>query len=73
MKKQMTFEVEKLVSGLSLIFSKNNSQELSRITHCIDCDKKISTARRWQTNCQRCQRCAMRFYRKELKRAKNEV
>lgn len=41
--------------------------EPSRITHCVDCGRGISKARRWQSDCQRCSRCQRSYARKQVK------
>lgn len=58
---------KKLLSAFIASVAGQENQGLSRITHCIDCHRKISTARRWQNNCQRCRRCSIRFEKRKLK------
>ncbi|MBF0752223.1 MULTISPECIES: hypothetical protein [unclassified Pasteurella] len=42
--------------------------EPTRITHCVDCGRAISKARRWRSDCQRCGRCHRSYVRKQAKR-----
>ncbi|MDA5623544.1 hypothetical protein NM948_08340 [Pasteurella multocida] len=61
-------QTKKILSNLlAASAARQETQELSRITRCIDCDRKIPPELR-QCNYQRCRRCSIRFEKQKLKK-----
>lgn len=61
-----TLNIKKAIRALSMS-TKLNTQGKSRITHCIDCNKKIPEYRLYQTDCKRCTKCQANFDKRKYK------
>lgn len=52
---------KKVIAALVAAASAGQQETLSRITHCVDCNEKISKSMRYRQGNKRCRQCHYRF------------
>lgn len=58
---------KKVIAALVAAASAGQQETLSRITHCVDCNEKISKSMRYRQGNKRCRQCHYRFEKQKQK------